>query len=247
MPAAGSAAGRYVAGRARRPACGHRPRSSAGPRLPASSGGCVIDAGRRFAVISPRAVERVAPTQLACGELARAHHRRLDRVQERGADAGDLELADRGDRRAARRGDHLAQLDRVHLAGRASAAPSRASSGRRAGSRSRARGRAGARPRSSPRRGARSRPGPEPETAVTASISFSGTRTTAPRWASASSASVTCASSACAPAQSPATPSWTTDGVFGIARHDGDAGREVALDRRGRDRRGDREDRLVGR
>ena len=63
--------------------------------------------------------------------------------------------------------------------------------------------------------------GPEPETAVTASMWRSGTRTTEPRWASASSASVTCASSACAPAQSPAIPSCTVDGVFGIARTTG--------------------------
>ena len=56
---------------------------------------------------------------------------------------------------------------------------------------------------------------------MTASITFSGTRTTAPRCASASSARVTCASSAWAPAQRPATPSWTTDGVFGIARTTG--------------------------
>ena len=36
---------------------------------------------------------------LAGRELLRAHHRRLDRVQERGAHARHLELADRGDRR----------------------------------------------------------------------------------------------------------------------------------------------------
>ena len=63
--------------------------------------------------------------------------------------------------------------------------------------------------------------GPEPDTAVTASIELSFTRTTAPRCASASSASVTCASSACAPAQSPAIPSCTSDGVLGIARQTG--------------------------
>src|ERR1700761_2289769 len=50
----------------------------------------------------------------AIRELACPVHRGLNRVQERGADAGLLELADRGDRRAARRGDRLAQLDRVH-------------------------------------------------------------------------------------------------------------------------------------
>ena len=63
--------------------------------------------------------------------------------------------------------------------------------------------------------------GPEPETAVTASIARSGTRTTAPRCASVSSASVRCSSPACAPAQIPAIPSCTVDGVFGIARTTG--------------------------
>src|SRR6185436_15737037 len=53
--------------------------------------------------------------RIATGELARAVHGRLDRVQEGGADAGLLELADRRDRRPARRSDHLAQLDGVHL------------------------------------------------------------------------------------------------------------------------------------
>ena len=38
---------------------------------------------------------------------------------------------------------------------------------------------------------------------------------------SASSASGRCSSSACAPAQRPAMPSWTVDGVFGIARTTG--------------------------
>src|SRR5437773_1372437 len=47
-------------------------------------------------------------------ELARPRHRRLNRVEEGGADSGLLELADCGNRGAARRGDGLAQLDRVH-------------------------------------------------------------------------------------------------------------------------------------
>src|SRR6059036_3407642 len=49
------------------------------------------------------------------GQLARAVHRGLDRVQERGTNAGLLQLADGVDRRAARRGDRLPKLDRVHL------------------------------------------------------------------------------------------------------------------------------------
>ena len=53
------------------------------------------------------------PAQLS-RQLARAVHRRLDRVEESGADAGLLELADGGDRRSARRGHRLAQLDGVH-------------------------------------------------------------------------------------------------------------------------------------
>src|SRR3954470_5875875 len=47
-------------------------------------------------------------------ELAGAEHRCLNRVQERGADARDLELADRGGGRASGRCHHLPQLDRVH-------------------------------------------------------------------------------------------------------------------------------------
>ena len=63
--------------------------------------------------------------------------------------------------------------------------------------------------------------GPEPETAVTASMCRSGRRTTAPRWVRHSSASARCSSPACAPAQMPAMPSWTVAGVFGIARTTG--------------------------
>ena len=63
--------------------------------------------------------------------------------------------------------------------------------------------------------------GPEPDSAVTASIACSGTRTTRPRWDSTSSASASCASPACAPAQMPAIPSCTVDGAFGIARTTG--------------------------
>ena len=66
--------------------------------------------------------------------------------------------------------------------------------------------------------------GPEPETAVTASISGSDTRTTPPRCRSASSASATCSSCAWAPPQIPATPSCTVEGVFGIARTTGTPG-----------------------
>src|SRR3954465_13103552 len=47
-------------------------------------------------------------------EFARAVHRGLDRVEERGAHPSLLELADRGDRRAAGRRNRLAQLDRMH-------------------------------------------------------------------------------------------------------------------------------------
>ena len=63
--------------------------------------------------------------------------------------------------------------------------------------------------------------GPEPETAVTASMYRSGRRTTAPRWERHSSASARCSSEACAPAQMPAIPSWTVAGAFGIARTTG--------------------------
>ena len=56
---------------------------------------------------------------------------------------------------------------------------------------------------------------------MTASIALSGTRTTRPRWARASDASVTCSSPEWAPAHRPAIPSWTVDGVFGIARTTG--------------------------
>src|SRR5438552_6721868 len=66
--------------------------------------------------------------------------------------------------------------------------------------------------------------GPEPEIAVTASIAFSGTRTTAPRCESVSSASARCSSPACAPAHKPAIPSCTIDGAFGIARQTGTSG-----------------------
>src|SRR5689334_1347125 len=66
--------------------------------------------------------------------------------------------------------------------------------------------------------------GPEPETAVTASIARSATRTTLPRWDSTSSASARCSSPACAPAQTPAMPSWTSEGAFGIARTTGTPG-----------------------
>src|SRR3954454_9891127 len=51
---------------------------------------------------------------LAIRQFACPGHRRLNRVQERGADAGLLELADRRDRRAAGRRHRLAQLDRMH-------------------------------------------------------------------------------------------------------------------------------------
>src|SRR4051794_11701255 len=63
--------------------------------------------------------------------------------------------------------------------------------------------------------------GPEPETAVTASIESSGRRTTRPRWARTSSAMPRWPSSAWAPALMPAMPSCTVDGVFGIARTTG--------------------------
>jgi hypothetical protein len=63
--------------------------------------------------------------------------------------------------------------------------------------------------------------GPEPETAVTASMYGSGTRTTRPTCVSTSSAIARCSRFACAPAQSPATPSWTVAGAFGIARRTG--------------------------
>src|SRR5438874_9851788 len=48
-------------------------------------------------------------------QLLRALHRRLDRVEEGGANACPLELPDRADRRAAGGGDHLAELHRMHL------------------------------------------------------------------------------------------------------------------------------------
>src|SRR5829696_2064051 len=66
--------------------------------------------------------------------------------------------------------------------------------------------------------------GPEPETAVTASMYRSGTRTTRPMWSSTSSARARCSSLAWAPAHSPATPSCTVAGVFGIARRTGTPG-----------------------
>ncbi len=56
---------------------------------------------------------------------------------------------------------------------------------------------------------------------MTASMYGSETRTTAPRWRSASSASVRCSSPAWAPAQTPAIPSLTIEGRFGIARTTG--------------------------
>ena len=63
--------------------------------------------------------------------------------------------------------------------------------------------------------------GPEPETAVTASMYGSGTWTTRPTCVSTSSAIARWSSFACAPAQSPAMPSCTVAGVFGIARSTG--------------------------
>src|SRR6266542_675792 len=63
--------------------------------------------------------------------------------------------------------------------------------------------------------------GPEPDTAVTASMQRSGTRTTAPRWLSASSARLRFSSPACAPAQTPAIPSCTVAGRLGMARTTG--------------------------
>ena len=56
---------------------------------------------------------------------------------------------------------------------------------------------------------------------MTASMYGSATRTTAPTWRSASSASTMLSSPAWDPAQIPAMPSWTTAGVFGIARTTG--------------------------
>src|SRR5215211_457193 len=55
--------------------------------------------------------------------------------------------------------------------------------------------------------------GPDPETAVTASMYRSGTRATAPRWESTSSARARCSSAAWAPAQIPAT---VHEGIAGI-------------------------------
>ena len=69
---------------------------------------CLLGGGRVSTTGSRRPHVRV-------GKLARALHRRLDRVQERRPDAGALELADRVDRRPARRGDGLAELDRVDV------------------------------------------------------------------------------------------------------------------------------------
>src|SRR5688500_18366067 len=63
--------------------------------------------------------------------------------------------------------------------------------------------------------------GPEPDTAVTASIAVSGRRTTRPRFESTLSARSRFSSPACAPAHSPAIPSCTVDGAFGIARTTG--------------------------
>src|SRR5262249_32988861 len=63
--------------------------------------------------------------------------------------------------------------------------------------------------------------GPEPDTAVTASMYVSGTRATAPRCESTSSARSRCSSPACAPAHTPAIPSCTSAGAFGIARTTG--------------------------
>src|SRR4029450_1929415 len=51
----------------------------------------------------------------AFSQLFGSLHRSLDRVQERSAGPGALELANPADRRPARRGDHLPQRDRVHL------------------------------------------------------------------------------------------------------------------------------------
>src|SRR5207248_1741461 len=58
--------------------------------------------------------------------------------------------------------------------------------------------------------------GPEPDTAVTASMYGSATSTTGPRCASTSRASATFSSVACAPAHRPVIPSCT---VAGAARH----------------------------
>jgi hypothetical protein len=69
------------------------------------------DKGR---AVDGRADVRAVLSIAALCELAGAEHRRLDRVQERGADARDLELADRGGGRASGRCHHLPQLDRVH-------------------------------------------------------------------------------------------------------------------------------------
>src|SRR5439155_17392074 len=63
--------------------------------------------------------------------------------------------------------------------------------------------------------------GPDPDTAVTASMYRSGTRTTPPKWDRHSSASARCSSPAWAPAQMPAIPSCTTAGAFGIERTTG--------------------------
>ncbi len=86
--------------------------------------------------------------------------------------------------------------------------------------------------------------GPEPETAVIASMAPPATRTTPPRCARASSARSRCSSPACAPAQRPAIPSCTVDGAFGIARTTGTPSRGGARSG-GRDRGRDREHGLL--
>src|SRR6266542_898337 len=63
--------------------------------------------------------------------------------------------------------------------------------------------------------------GPEPDTAVIASIACSGTLTTRPTCLRTSSASASWSSPACAPAAMPAIPSCTVEGEFGIARTTG--------------------------
>src|SRR5215212_8388403 len=63
--------------------------------------------------------------------------------------------------------------------------------------------------------------GPDPETAVTASMYGSATSTTRPTARSTSAARARCSRPACAPAQMPAIPSCTVDGAFGIARTTG--------------------------
>ena len=140
-----------------------------------------------------------------------------NRVQERGADTGLFELAQRARGRARRRGDSLAQRDRMHvLVAQQLGVPSMVwitswlEISRE-------------RPSSTPASiidstSSEKYAGPEPETAVTTSMYGSATRTTGPRWRSASSARLRWASSAWAPAQMAAIPSRTMAGVFGIAR-----------------------------